>query len=118
MKIYELKYTEKFEQDKELLCKAGNISLLKKLANILRELVEHPTTGTGKPKQLSSDRAGQWSRKISNKHRLVYTILKIQKLLRKPRKTTKIILIILGEKPNISMREIAEELNLTNDGVI
>ena len=35
-----------------------------------------------------------------------------------PRKTTKKILIILAEKPNISMREIAEELNLTNDGII
>ena len=74
MKIYELKYTEKFEQDKELLRKAGNISLLKKLANILRELVEHPTTGTGKPKQLSGDRVRQWSRRISSKHRLVYMI--------------------------------------------
>ena len=58
MKIYELQYTEKFAQDKELLRKAGNISLLNKLASILRELVEHPTSGTGKPKQLSGDRAG------------------------------------------------------------
>ena len=74
MKIYELKYTKKFVQDKELLLKAGNISLLKKLANMLRELVEHPTTGTGKPEQLSGDRAGQWSRRISSKHRLIYMI--------------------------------------------
>ena len=33
-------------------------------------------------------------------------------------KTTKKVLIILAEKPSISMREIAEELNLTSDGVI
>ena len=36
--------------------------------------MEHPRTGTGKPKQLSGDRAGQWRRKISDKHRLVYEI--------------------------------------------
>ena len=36
--------------------------------------MEHPRTGTGKPKQLSGDRAGQWWRKISDKHRLVYEI--------------------------------------------
>jgi toxin YoeB len=37
-------------------------------------LVEHPTTGTGHPKQLSGDRAGQWSRRINQKHRLLYMI--------------------------------------------
>ena len=41
---------------------------------LIGELYEHPRTGTGKPKQLSADRAGQWRRKISDKHRLVYEI--------------------------------------------
>ena len=40
----------------------------------LAELQEHPRTGTGKPELLSGDRAGQWSRRISQKHRLVYEI--------------------------------------------
>ena len=74
MKTYELKFSNNFEKDKELLRKSGNIQLLKKLAIILRELVVHPTTGIGKPKQLSGDRAGQWSRRISDKHRLIYMI--------------------------------------------
>ena len=34
----------------------------------------HPKTGTGKPKPLSGDRAGQWSRRITDKHRLIYEI--------------------------------------------
>lgn len=41
---------------------------------LIAELYEHPRTGTGHPKQLSGDRADQWRRKISDKHRLVYEI--------------------------------------------
>ena len=46
----------------------------KKAGKLLAELQEHPRTGTGKPELLSGDRAGQWSRRISQKHRLVYEI--------------------------------------------
>lgn len=45
-----------------------------KALKLIGELYEHPRTGTGKPKQLSADRAGQWRRKISDKHRLIYEI--------------------------------------------
>ncbi len=48
--------------------------LYAKALKLIGELYEHPRTGTGKPKQLSADRAGQWRRKISDKHRLVYEI--------------------------------------------
>ena len=46
----------------------------KKLSKLIEELKAHPKTGTGKPKPLGGNRAGQWSRHISDKHRLVYTI--------------------------------------------
>jgi toxin YoeB len=74
MKKYELEYTADFEKDKERLLKSGNVQVLKKLAVLLLELTEHPTTGTGKPEPLSGDRVGQWSRRISGKHRLIYMI--------------------------------------------
>lgn len=45
-----------------------------KALKLIAELYEHPRTGTGHPKQLSADRAGQWRRKISGKHRMVYEI--------------------------------------------
>ena len=41
---------------------------------LLDELREHPRTGTGKPEPLSGDRSGQWSRRITQKHRMVYSI--------------------------------------------
>jgi len=74
MKRYELEYTSEFEKDKEKLRKSGDIQALKKLAVLLLELTKHPTIGTGKPEPLSGDRAGQWSRRISGKHRLIYMI--------------------------------------------
>ena len=74
MKKYELEYTPDFEKDKEKLRKSGDIQALKKLAALLLELAEHPTTGTGKPEPLSGDRVGQWSRRITGKHRLIYMI--------------------------------------------
>lgn len=45
-----------------------------KLKKLEAELKEHPRTGTGKPEPLSADRTGQWSRRITKKHRLVYEI--------------------------------------------
>jgi len=73
--IFELEYTDDFKEDKEKLRKAGDIQALQKLAKLLKELTEHPTTGTGKPEPLSGDRAGQWSRRITHKHRLIYMII-------------------------------------------
>lgn len=46
----------------------------KKALKLIAELYEHPRTGTGKPEQLTGNRSGLWSRRISNKHRLVYEI--------------------------------------------
>ena len=46
----------------------------KKLCQLLEELQVNPFSGTGKPKQLGGDRQGQWSRRITQKHRLVYEI--------------------------------------------
>ena len=45
-----------------------------KVQALIAELREHPRTGTGKPEPLSGDRAGQWSRRITKKHRLIYEI--------------------------------------------
>ena len=46
----------------------------KKFLKLLDELKVHPRTGTGHPEQLSGDRVGQWSRRITRKHRLIYEI--------------------------------------------
>lgn len=54
--------------------KKSEISAYNKLVKLLAELMEHPYIGTGKPEQLKGDRQGQWSRRITQKHRLIYQI--------------------------------------------
>lgn len=45
-----------------------------KAVKLVNELMDHLRTGMGKPEQLTGDRAGQWSRRITQKHRLIYEI--------------------------------------------
>ena len=73
MSLYSVDIKEKAQLDLQKLLK-DEPKLYKKAMKLIAELYEHPRTGTGKPKQLSGDRAGQWRRKISDKHRLVYEI--------------------------------------------
>ena len=71
--MYEIVYTEKAKQDFSLL-RNSDPKAFKKALQLTLELMDHPKTGTGHPEQLKGDRAGQWSRRISKKHRLVYEI--------------------------------------------
>lgn len=71
---YELKFTSTALQDIEFHKKSGNKALLEKIYQLLLELCEHPTTRTGKPERLKYNQTNCWSRKINDKHRLVYII--------------------------------------------
>lgn len=70
---YEIEFKEEATRDLVALAKSEPKSFAKAQA-LIAELREHPRTGTGHPEQLSGDRAGQWSRRITKKHRLVYEI--------------------------------------------
>jgi toxin YoeB len=72
--IYELEYTPEAEKDVKALQKSGEKAAMLKLRKLLIELTEHPETGTGHPKPLGGNRVGQWSRRITDKNRLVYSI--------------------------------------------
>ena len=71
--IYKIDIKEQAEYDLLRLAKEEPKAFLK-AQSLIEELREHPKTGTGHPKPLRGDRAGQWSRHISKKHRLVYEI--------------------------------------------
>ena len=71
--MYTLKFSPQALEDLSKLKKSEPIAF-KKAGKLLAELQEHPQTGTGKPEPLSGDRSGQWSRRITQKHRLVYEI--------------------------------------------
>ena len=73
-RTYALSYTPEFEEDLESHKKSGNKSVLLKIEKLLGELRNHPKTGTGKPEPLKGGLKGQWSRRITGKHRLIYEI--------------------------------------------
>ncbi|WP_221403455.1 Txe/YoeB family addiction module toxin [Riemerella columbina] len=52
---------------------------------LLNEPREHPTTGTGKPEKLNYYKIPTWSRRISDKHRLIYRVY-----------DTKVVVIVLA----------------------
>ena len=70
---YEIEFKAKAAEELAALAKNDPRAFVKAQA-LIAELRVHPRTGTGKPEPLSGDRAGQWSRRITKKHRLVYEI--------------------------------------------
>ena len=71
--MYNIDYKEQALLDIAKL-KKGEPAAYKKVVSFIEEMKLHPKTGTGHPEPLRGERAGQWSRRISKKHRLVYEI--------------------------------------------
>ncbi len=71
---YTLEFSEIALADIKKHKKSGDKVVLKKIEKLLNELMEHPTMGTGQPKQLRHNLTGLYSRRINQKHRLVYSI--------------------------------------------
>ena len=71
--IYEIIFTDQAKEDIADL-KKSDVNAFKKLKNLLVELGNHPHTGTGKPKRMQYEYSGFYSRRITQKHRVVYSI--------------------------------------------
>jgi toxin YoeB len=54
--------------------KAGNKTLIKKIDRLLEELERHPKQGVGKPESLRYNNIDIWSRRIDDRHRMLYSI--------------------------------------------
>lgn len=53
---------------------AADRVILERLNALTEECRRHPFKGTGKPEALKGDFAGFWSRRITQEHRLVYSV--------------------------------------------
>jgi len=71
--MFRIEFTSEAAKD-ALRLKKMEQQAYRKLDKLIQELQEHPTIGTGHPKPLSGDRVGQWSRRITDKHRIVYEV--------------------------------------------
>jgi toxin YoeB len=47
--------------------------LLKRINQLIKDMMRSPFEGIGKPEPLKADLTGYWSRRINDEHRLVYT---------------------------------------------
>jgi toxin YoeB len=72
---YNLIYSEEYDADIGKIVSSGQKIVFNKIKTLEKELAEHPREGTGKPKRLKGfPDKDRWSRRITDKHRLVYDI--------------------------------------------
>ena len=71
---YEVVLSELALKDIRKHKKSGNTQVISKINSLLLELRNHPKTGTGNPEQLKGYLNDTWSRRITDKHRLIYEI--------------------------------------------
>ena len=62
------------EEDLEYWKSTGNKQVMKRITNLLSDILEHPFTGICKPEPLKGDLQGLWSRRITDEHRLIYSV--------------------------------------------
>ena len=48
--------------------------LVKRINQLIKDILRAPFEGIGKPEPLKGDLSGYWSRRINDEHRLVYTV--------------------------------------------
>ena len=51
-----------------------NKAALKKINQLIRDILRDPFDGLGKPEPLKEDLSGFWSRRIDDEHRIVYAV--------------------------------------------
>lgn len=62
------------ENDLNFWIKSGNKPVLKKITQLIEDIMNTPYEGVGKPEQLKYKLKGCWSRRINKEHRLIYEI--------------------------------------------
>lgn len=72
---YVVLLSESAKTELSAIKKSGDKPTLKKIANLLLELQEHPRTGTGQVEHLKHFRFEEtWSRRINKQYRMIYEI--------------------------------------------
>jgi toxin YoeB len=71
---YEIELTHDALDDIKRHKKSGDKKVISKINRLLNELRVNPMTGIGKPEKLKHYKIATWSRRITDKHRLIYRI--------------------------------------------
>jgi toxin YoeB len=70
----EVDFLDKALDDIDYWKKSGNKTVQSKIAKLLESICLTPYSGIGKPEPLKHELSGYWSRRITDEHRLVYTV--------------------------------------------
>ena len=62
------------EEDLAYWKATGNKRVMKRITQLLGDILQHPFTGIGKPEPLKGNLQGIWSRRITDEHRLLYSV--------------------------------------------
>ncbi len=70
----EIDFLDKALEDIDFWKNSGDKAIQKRIEKLLESICNNPFAGIGKPEPLKHELTGFWSRRITNEHRLVYTI--------------------------------------------
>ncbi len=70
----EVDFLDKAIDDIEFWKKSGNKTVQSKITKLLESICITPYSGIGKPEPLKHELSGYWSPRITDEHRLVYTV--------------------------------------------
>jgi len=70
----EIDYLDKALDDIEFWKKTGDKVIQARISRLLESISKTPYSGIGKPEPLKHQLSGYWSRRITEEHRIVYTV--------------------------------------------
>lgn len=70
----EIIYSPQALEDRDYWFQSGNEKVMKRISSLLADIQQHPFSGIGKPEPLKGNLHGMWSRRITEEHRLVYSV--------------------------------------------
>lgn len=65
---------KKARKDHDYWKRIGNTQIMKRITELLKDIEKHPFTGIGKPEPLKGNHQGKWSRRITDEHRMIYSV--------------------------------------------
>lgn len=65
---------KKARKDREYWMQTGNKKIMQRISLLLKDIEQHPFTGLGKPEPLKGNLQGKWIRRITDEHRMIYSI--------------------------------------------
>ena len=70
----EIDYLDKALDDIDFWKKSGNKTVQTKINKLLESICTTPYSGIGKPEPLKHELSKYWNHRITDKHRLIYTV--------------------------------------------